>query len=110
MSAAVPEGWRFERKADADGARFISIYAPPPAAGLTARTSDAVYERQNRDLYDLLGRLADQQADNSPQATSDEIEAARNIYQDDNCQIDDDALVNHADGAYWVSAWVRVRP
>lgn len=58
---AVPQGWRFERKSDANGAMpFISIFGPPGAAG--ERTSDAVYERQNRDLYDLLGRLADQQA------------------------------------------------
>lgn len=37
-----------------------------------------------------------------------EIEAARDGYQDDDLEIDDDALVSHADEGYWVSAWVWI--
>lgn len=52
----VPQGWRFVRRADG-----IGIYAPPPKLGESPRTSDTV-PASNRDLYDLLGKLADQQA------------------------------------------------
>lgn len=52
----VPQGWRFVRRPDG-----IGIFAPPPKPGESPRTSDTV-PASNRDLYDLLGKLADQQA------------------------------------------------
>lgn len=55
---AVPQGWRFKRNADDS----IGIFAPPPKPGESQRTSHAVYPGQNRDLHELLGKLADQQA------------------------------------------------
>lgn len=53
---ALPQGWRFVRRPDG-----IGIYAPPPRHGENARTGHTV-PASNRDLYDLLGKLADQQA------------------------------------------------
>lgn len=57
--ASVPPGWQIERRTSSDGARFISIYAPQSTSP-GVRTSDSVYEHGNRDLYELLGRLADE--------------------------------------------------
>lgn len=64
-------GWRFERR-DGDGifSRFISIRGPVPTApGESPRTSEAVYEATQRDLYDLLGRIADAQAKGGDDST-----------------------------------------
>jgi hypothetical protein len=52
----VPQGWRFVRRPDG-----IGIFAPQPKPGESPRTSDTV-PASSRDLYDLLGKLADQQA------------------------------------------------
>jgi hypothetical protein len=42
-------------------------------------------------------------------ATLEQIKAARDLYQDDDCEIDDDALQSPVDGeGVWVSAWVWV--
>jgi hypothetical protein len=36
------------------------------------------------------------------------IEAARNIYQNDDIEVDDDAKLSETDDGAWVSAWVWV--
>lgn len=41
-------------------------------------------------------------------ATDQEKQFAREIFQDDDVQIDDDAKATFADDAVWVQAWVRV--
>lgn len=41
-------------------------------------------------------------------ATPQEIQAARDEYANDECEIDDGALVSHADDGYWVQSWVWV--
>lgn len=41
-----------------------------------------------------------------PKATKEEIEQARAVYQNDDVQIDDDALTSHTDDGVWVQAWV----
>lgn len=41
-------------------------------------------------------------------ATQDQIDAARELYQDDNLQIDINAKVSEAYDGYWVQAWVWV--
>lgn len=44
-------------------------------------------------------------------ATADEIQAARNEYQTDDVQIDDNARVSRLDtGGYFVEAWVWLPP
>ena len=53
----LPAGWRFVRNTDGS----IGIHAPPPLPGESQRTSDCVYPNQ-RDLHELLGKLADHQA------------------------------------------------
>lgn len=51
-----PLGWRIVRNPDGVS---IGIHSPPPIEGESPRTSDAVYASTNRDLYELLGKLAD---------------------------------------------------
>ena len=41
-------------------------------------------------------------------ATSKQIETARNEYQSDDINIDDDALTSRAPDGVWVQAWVWV--
>lgn len=41
-------------------------------------------------------------------ATRDEIDEARSLYERDDVNIDDDALVSRADEGVWVQAWVWV--
>jgi hypothetical protein len=41
-------------------------------------------------------------------ASADQIQAARDLYQTDECEIDDDASTSEADEGYWVQAWVWV--
>lgn len=36
------------------------------------------------------------------------IEKARDLYQDDDCEIDDDASTSESDAGTWVQAWVFV--
>jgi len=50
-------GWVFKRNADGS----IGIFAPPPKPGESQRTSDCVGP-QDRDLHELLGKLADHMA------------------------------------------------
>ena len=50
-------GWVFKRNADGS----IGIFAPPPKPGESQRTSDCVGTNQ-RDLNELLGKLADHMA------------------------------------------------
>ena len=59
---ALPTGWRFERQTDNSGGQFIAIWGPIPGPDESPRQNDAVFRSQTRDLYDLLGRLADHQA------------------------------------------------
>lgn len=66
---AVPQGWRFKRNADDS----IGIFAPPPKPGESQRTSHAVYPGQNRDLHEMLGKLADQQAATPAPAPAPEV-------------------------------------
>lgn len=51
------QGWVFKRNADGS----IGIFAPPPKPGESQRTSDCVGTNQ-RDLNELLGKLADHMA------------------------------------------------
>lgn len=44
--------------------------------------------------------------DLSTPATEEEIQAARDEYQNDDVEIDEGALASHADGGVWVAAWV----
>jgi hypothetical protein len=46
--------------------------------------------------------------DDRPRATPDQIDEAREMYSDDDIEIDDDALVSEGDGGAWVQAWVWV--
>lgn len=76
---AVPQGWRFKRNADDS----IGIFAPPPKPGESQRTSHAVYPGQNRDLHELLGKLADQQATTpAPVVAGTRIESGVMIMKD----------------------------
>jgi hypothetical protein len=50
-------GWVFKRNADGS----VGIFAPPPKPGESRRTSDCVGP-QDRDLNELLGKLADHMA------------------------------------------------
>lgn len=50
-------GWVFKRNADGS----IGIFAPPPRPGESQRTSDCIGPGQ-RDLHELLGKLADHMA------------------------------------------------
>lgn len=43
-------------------------------------------------------------------ATPQEIDAARDLHQGENINIDDDALASYTPGGYWVQAWVWVGP
>lgn len=36
------------------------------------------------------------------------LEEARDVYQDDDCEIDDDAQLSQSDCGWWVQAWVFV--
>lgn len=62
--SVLPPGWRIQRNPDGS----IGIFAPPPRLGESPRTSDVVYPEQNRDLHELLGKLADHQAAEPPGA------------------------------------------
>jgi hypothetical protein len=48
------------------------------------------------------------QKSNSARDKAAFIEAARNIYQNDDIEIDDDAKLSETDDGAWVSAWVWV--
>ena len=39
-------------------------------------------------------------------ATDEQIKAAKDLYQDDECEIDEGALTSEADTGVWVAAWV----
>lgn len=41
-------------------------------------------------------------------ATPEELDAARALYADDDCQIDEGARTSRAENGYWVAAWVWV--
>lgn len=58
MNTILPDGWRVQRNADGS----IGIFAPLPKPGESQRTSEAVYASDNRDLHELLGKLADHMA------------------------------------------------
>jgi hypothetical protein len=58
-------------------------------------------------ILELLTSLRDAIAQTTP-AEPDEIVAAREMYADDDIQIDDDAAASRADDGVWVSAWVWV--
>lgn len=64
---------------------------------------DPLQEGMSELLADLRAAI-----DRTEPADAAEIEAARDAYQDDDLEIDDDALVSHADEGYWVSAWVWI--
>ena len=58
MNTNIPAGWQFRRNKDGS----IGIFAPEPRPGESRRTSAAVYASQDRDLHELLGKLADHMA------------------------------------------------
>jgi hypothetical protein len=67
-------GWLFRRNADGS----VGIFAPPPRLGESQRTSDCIGPGQ-RDLHELLGKLADHMAlaDQSHRKPSDDLALAR---------------------------------
>lgn len=58
MNTNIPAGWKFRRNKDGS----VGIFAPTPQPGESRRTSAAVYASQDRDLHELLGKLADHMA------------------------------------------------
>lgn len=60
--STLNNNWEFRRNADGS----IGIFAPPPRPGESQRTSDVVYAAGNRDLHELLGKLADHMAASKP--------------------------------------------
>lgn len=59
-------GWLFRRNADGT----VGIFAPPPRPGESQRTSDCIGPGQ-RDLHELLGKLADHMAATAEPTTDD---------------------------------------
>lgn len=67
-------------------------------------------DRQKTEQLGRLERARREVADIRPAATPEQIEEAREMYQNSECEIDDDAVLSVAeDGTgHWVSAWVWV--
>jgi hypothetical protein len=54
-------------------------------------------------LYDAIGRVWP-----DDKASKLELDVARGQYQNDDCEIDDNALTSKNDDGVWVAAWVWV--
>ena len=80
-----------------------------PLNRLLETAREVVREASNENLFELAQAVAVlDEGGEGIWATTAEMEAAELRHEDDECEVDANALVSHGEDGFWVSAWVWV--